>query len=154
MSRIVPVGGCAVSKLCFAFQSLSCRFSLAVARMLAAGCLVVAMMACADESASIIIDQPQPPVLQLAEADAGTTGDVTTNDVLPPPAERTYDVPKIIKTRFGDLDVMEQARVVRILTVYGPGRFDRRQFLAWRAPILSIGSRPIHSRAHAMRRST
>ncbi len=37
----------------------------------------------------------------------------------PPP----YDSLELISTRLGDLDVMEDARVIRILTVYGPGRY-------------------------------
>ena len=38
-------------------------------------------------------------------------------------AEPKYDALELVSTRLGDLDVMEEARVVRLLTVYGPGRY-------------------------------
>ena len=54
------------------------------------------------------------PVQDIAVSDDATGEETTT---------RRLDALKLVNTRLGDLDMMEEARVIRLLTVYGPGRY-------------------------------
>ncbi|EED31794.1 lytic transglycosylase, catalytic [gamma proteobacterium NOR5-3] len=82
------------------------------------------LCACGD-SQSLESNGSEPPVTAMATADS--TGEDQTTSSNPAPAgdlnpAANPEAPGQ-RRRLGDLDVMEEHRVVRILTVYGPGRF-------------------------------
>ena len=62
----------------------------------------------------------QAPTSEQSESTTVTTA---VDEDIAVTNEATLDSLALITSRMGDLDVMEEARVIRLLTVYGPGRY-------------------------------
>lgn len=80
----------------------------------------LALAACSDPAEVTAGDSPQP-------ASAVSHTPAENKPASPPPLAPTSDeslLPEITKNPWtGDLDTMEKQRVIRMLTVYGPGRY-------------------------------
>jgi membrane-bound lytic murein transglycosylase MltF len=93
--------------------------------------LLVFSLGCSGEQPPADQGEVAAPVpAPAAEQSRTTAGDEAGNDIAvagstaeDEDAKPRYDSLELITARLGDLDVMEEARVIRILTVYGPGRY-------------------------------
>jgi membrane-bound lytic murein transglycosylase MltF len=82
------------------------------------------MAACSDAGN----DAAKDTIVDSQVTGSEQTGEPSSMPVAPtsidaPDTESLDDVLSFVEVRLGDLDVMEEARVVRLLTVYGPGRY-------------------------------
>ena len=84
--------------------------------------LVLAILACGDDAPQA--DSPATEAAQAGRPLAATPADGVAERVAPAPDETAMFTPAALKTRrLGDLDAMVQARMIRVLTVYGLGRY-------------------------------
>ncbi|CAN0605706.1 unnamed protein product, partial [Ectocarpus sp. 12 AP-2014] len=63
-----------------------------------------------------------PPPVDV-EAAGSTTSEVAERTALTGVGEGDAQLPVVSRRWLGDLDALEEQRVIRVLTVYGPGRF-------------------------------
>ncbi|MDP5054186.1 MAG: lytic transglycosylase F [Congregibacter sp.] len=80
------------------------------------------LCACGDTQSG---ETPAPPSLQSAATNESAATGAPSESAATSSAPTSTESPDLpgLRKRLGDLDVMQENRVVRFLTVYGPGRF-------------------------------
>ena len=94
---------------------------------------VVALVACEEQTAEPVVALEEQAMVEAPETLTDATGErlaeipangtVDEQSLVSPdePQQPQFNVPS--RRRTGDLDTMEQVRVIRVLTVYGLGRY-------------------------------